>query len=275
MRKPTDTCLLCQANPATKANSHIYPKFLSTIFLGPKGRPRKGFGLSSDEILDKKPRIIQDSPKEDYILCEECEAYFSILEGIARDTFINWQAWVDKGEYSLTPINEDLDIVECISADKKTILLFIYSIFWRASISSVQLFENVKIVQDFEEELRTTLLSYRRITKTDYLSALNASPSFKVFPTSIITARSFSDETPNMLFAPFSLDPYCLVVDRFSFMLYRSANEIKEDFIKDFSNLKIDDCRMMIFSEQLWHDTILKRPFELLVKQARARKNQE
>ncbi|MBN8837067.1 MAG: hypothetical protein J0I09_07400 [Sphingobacteriia bacterium] len=50
------------------------------------------------------------------------------------------------------------------------------------------------------------------------------------------------------------------------------CNEIKIDFIKAFSNLKIDDCRMMVFSDQLWHDTILKKPYELLAKQAIERK---
>ena len=274
MRKPTDICLLCQANLATKTNSHIYPKFLSTNFLGAKGTPRKGFDLSSEKILDSKPKVIQDSPKEDYILCEECEAYFSVLEGIASDTFINWQAHVDKGEYSLKHIIYGLDIVECNTADKRTIHLFIYSIFWRVSISGIDLFENIKIAQDFEDELRTTLMSYRQSKRADYLNVLNAITNFKIFPTSIMTAESFIDETANMLFAPFSYDPYCLVVDRFSLMLFRTPDEIKIDFIRAFSNLKIDDCRLMIFSEQLWHDTILKRPFELLAKQAIDRKKQ-
>ena len=63
-----------------------------------------------------------------------------------------------------------------------------------------------------------------------------------------------------MLFVPFSHNPYCIVVDRFSFMLFEATDEIKQNFMKAFSNIKIDDCRMMIFSEQLWHDTILKKP---------------
>lgn len=272
MRKPTDPCLLCQTNLATKTNSHIYPKFLSTNFLGEKGKPRRGYDLSSDKILVQKPKIIQDSPKEDYILCEECEAFFGVLEGIASDTFINWQAKVDRGEFSLKKVIDGLEIVECNTADKKTIHLFNYSVFWRVSISGIDLFENVKIAQDFEEELRTILLRYKQTKRANYLSALAATKSFKIFPTSIITGKSFIDETANMLFAPFSYDPYCLVVDRFSFMLFKSADEIKIDFIKAFSNMKIEDCRMMVFSEQLWHDTILKKPYELLAGQAIERK---
>lgn len=273
MRKPTDICILCLANLATKTNSHIYPKFLSTNFLGAKGTTRKGFDLSSDKILDYKPKVIQDSPKEDYILCKECEAYFSVLEGIASDTFINWQTKVDKGEYSLNPtIHYGLEVVECSTADKRTLHLLIYSIFWRVSISEIDLFENIKIAPDFEEELRATLMAYRQSKRVDYLNALNAAPNFKIFPNTIITAKSFIDEASNILFAPFSFDPYCLVVDRFSLMLFGTPGEIKIDIIKTFSNLTNNDCRIMIFSEQLWHDTILKRPFELLAKQAIDRK---
>ncbi|SRR5258706_627655 len=268
MRKPTDPCLLCKANPATKANSHIYPKFLSTNFLGSKGAARKGFDLGSDKILDKKPKVIQDSPKEDYILCDECESYFSVLEGIASDTFVNWQQKAANGEFALNKIIEGFQILECNSSPKPTIHLFIYSIFWRVSISHDPFFENVKIGNDFEEEIRQTLMAYRQDNKNDYQKALKSNPNFKIFPSSIMTAESFIDETANMLFAPFSYDPYCIVVDRFSFMLFKTADQIKVDFIKAFSNVQANDCRMMIFSEQLWHDTILKRPYELLVKQA-------
>lgn len=274
MRKPTDICLLCHANLATKTNSHIYPKFLSTKFLGAKGKTHRGFDLSSEDILNHKPKVIQDSPKEDYILCEECEAYFAVLEGITSDTFINWKTKVDKGEYSLNPINEELDIVECNTADKRSIQLLIYSIFWRVSISEIDLFENVKIAQEFEDELRRTLMIYRHSKRVDYLSALNAIHNFKVFPTSIITAKSFKDETANILFAPFSYAPYCLVIDRFSLMLHRTIDEIETDIIMTLSNLTISDCRIMIFSEQLWYDTIVKKPFELLAKQANSSKTQ-
>jgi hypothetical protein len=272
MRRQTDFCLLCQANLATKTNSHIYPKFLSTNFLGEKGKPRKGYELSSDKILDQKPKVIQDSPKEDYILCEECEAFFGVLEGIASDTFIDWQAKVDSGEFSLFNISDELDIVECKSANKKAIHLFIYSMFWRVSISSIDLFENVRIDQGFEDELRTILLSYKQTKRTDCLHALSAKPNFKIFPTTIITAKSFSHKTPNMLFAPFSFNPYCIVVDRFSFMLFKTEDEIPKNCIKHFSNIKIDDCRMIVFSEKLWHDVILKRPYQILAKQAIERK---
>lgn len=267
MRKPTDICLLCKINPSSKKKSHIFPKFLSTNFLGAKGTPRKGYDLSSENILKKKPQVIQDSIKEDYILCEDCEAYFGVIEGIAADTFLNWKQKVMTGEYLLNIIIDDLDILECVTANKKNIFLLIYSIFWRASISEDIFFKDVKIIPEFEEELRVILLAHKSIKKTEYLENLTKKGGFKVFPVSIITAKSFTNNTGNMLFAPFSIDPYSLIVDQFSFLLFRTSEEIIE-FVKDFSNIKIDDCRIMVYSEKLWHFTIMEKPIEVFVKQA-------
>ena len=267
MRKPTDPCLLCLINLATKTKSHIYPKFISTNFLGPKGTPRRGFSLSSEtQSRQKPPEVIQDSPKEDYILCEECEAFFSVLEGIASDVFANWRTKVASGEYIQKSIIDDMDIVECNSADKRTIHLFVYSIFWRVSVSEIELFENARLEKGFEEELRLLLMAYRYSKRIDYSTSLEAAPNFRFFPNTILTAKSFKDETANLLFAPFSSNPYCLVVDRFAFMLYRVPTDMKVDFIRNLSNNALNDCRMMVFSEQLWHDTIVKRPLELLAK---------
>jgi hypothetical protein len=268
MRKSTDTCLLCQNNVASKTNSHIFPKFISTNFLGPKDS-RKGFNLSSDTVLENKPRVVQDSPKEDFILCDECEAYFGILEGLSADTFTNWRSKVDKGEFMLKKIIDGFEVVECNTSDPRTIKLFVYSIFWRASISNIPLFENVEIEDQFNEDIRILLLEYRATKKSDYENLLKDKATIKVYPISIITASSFEGETANILHAPFSYDPYCLVVDRFGFMLFKSADEIKVPFLRDFSNLNIDDCKIMICSPQLWHDAILKRPFEMLAEQAK------
>lgn len=266
MRKPSDCCLLCKVNPAVKTKSHIYPKFISTNFLGPKGMPRKGFILNNTSQLGKTPQVVQDSPKEDYILCEICEAYFSVIEGIASDIFINWQTKVLSGDYLQTQIANDLSIIDCATADSRTLHLFVYSIFWRASISSLTHFNNIRIESDFEEELRNLLMTYRHDNRTNYLNTLSAAPNFKVFPYTIFTAKSFKDETSNLLLAPPAKNPYSLVIDRFAAMLFRSEADIKEQLFRDSSNKHIDDCRIMLFSEQLWKNAIIDQAFNLLKK---------
>ncbi|MBK8786376.1 MAG: hypothetical protein IPN43_07725 [Chitinophagaceae bacterium] len=125
----------------------------------------------------------------------------------------------------------------------------------------------MKIVQDLEDELRDILLTYKATKKKEYLKLLAVKPSFKIFPTTIITAIKFKDQTENILHVPYSYDPYSLIVDRFSFILFRTPEEIKIDEVRQFSNLTIEDCKMLVFSPQLWYDTVLKRAYELLAKQ--------
>ncbi|MDP4087483.1 MAG: hypothetical protein Q8934_23245 [Bacillota bacterium] len=267
MRNPTDFCLLCKTNFANKKNSHIYPRFLSTNFLAPNGGAGRGYELGGDKILNSRIKTIQDSPKENYILCDECESFFSVLEGIASATFIDWKEKVSNGEFSLKKIFEGLDVIESKTIDIKTVTLLIYSIFWRVSISSLKIFKDVKLVQSFENDLRIILLDYKSTKKNDYLNLLGKKPEFQFFPFSIITAKSFKDETANILCAPFSYNPYCIIVDRYSFMLFRTVHEINESILKEFCNLSADICKMMIFSQKLWYDAILKRAFETLRKQ--------
>ena len=267
-RQPTDPCLLCQINPATKTNSHILSRFISTNFLGAKGAARKGFEISSETVVDKKPKAIQDSPKENYILCDECESYLSIIEGLASDTFTKWQEKIVTGEFSRHTIKSVLDIVECENADAGTIRLFIYSLFWRVSISGHSLFTDFKLAPEFEEEIRQVLMSLKSLTRADFLQTLQTKQP-PVYPFSMITAKSFADETANVLAGLYSYDPYCLLVDRFSFMLFREEGNVKSDLIKAFSNLRPADCKIMVFSEELWDTLMVKAPIQRVADQAK------
>ncbi len=267
-RSPSDLCLLCQTNPATKTNSHILSKFISTNFLGPKGAPRKGYEISSETALEKKPKTIQDSAKESHILCDECEEYFSVIEGLSSDTFANWQEKVTKGEFVQTTQADFLEVVECTTSDPAIIRIFVYSLFWRASVSNHGLFENFKLEASFEEKIRQILIEFKAVTRTDFINALKANPSHTVYPFSIITAKTFKDETSNFLLALPNADPYTLLVDRFSFILYSNALLLAEDPLKAFGNNKPTDCRMMIFGEDFWFKMMVEKPAELFAEQA-------
>lgn len=269
MRKATDLCLLCQINQATKTNSHIFPKYLSTSFLG---SPRRGYDLNSTTALDKKPAVIQDSPKEDYILCNDCEAYFSILEGIASDTLVNWRKKMVVGQYKIHPILGGGGILECNGADAKTMRLMLYSIFWRSSISSLDFFDNFKIQADFEEELRKTLMVYKSVSGKDYQGLIAAHPNVPVFPIIIITASSFNDGTANILMANYSFDPYCLTCDQYSFAIYKELKDIKHPEMRVVGNISILDYKMIVLPPQHWEDTLVKPAFDIVAKQAIANK---
>jgi len=268
MRKSTDACLLCQANAANKTNSHILPRFISTGFFGAKGAQRRGFAFNGENELSLKPRTVQDSPKENYILCDECETYFSLLETASAPSLKFWQAKVASGKFKMTSIKSYLKVVEMATPDPVIMRLLVYSMFWRATVSSLEIFEGYDIDPSLTESLRCTLLKFKALNNAD-LQANLGSKKIILHPYSILTAESYRDETANVLAAINPGNPASLNVDKFGFILFKSEADISEQVMADFSNLKITDNQIMVVSEQLWHEVMVKRPLEMVAQQAR------
>lgn len=154
-RKPNDPCLLCRTRLATKKNSHILPDFVTKTILGSDNR-KIIYGIPSQASKIKKD---QDTPKEDYILCPECETKLGVLE---RE-FANYLYYplvrreLHLFTRKLNPVDPSITIV--IPRQRPGFLyhLFIWSIIWRASISSHSAFSAFNLGNDLEEELRSTL----------------------------------------------------------------------------------------------------------------------
>ncbi|RFM29685.1 hypothetical protein [Deminuibacter soli] len=221
--------------------------------------------------MDKRPKTIQDSAKENYILCEECEHYLSVLEQLVSGAFSSWPQKVGVGEYKLTK-NAFLDVVDCSTANPLVVRLLVYSLFWRASISNHGLFNNFKIADDIEDMLRQELMRFKATSRTDFQKIIETTGPSMFLPYSMISARSFKDESANVLMAPQTEDPYCLIVDRFSFMLFTSVDQMHPVAVQPFSNTSSDHCRLMIFSEDLWYDIMVHGSIGLLAKAATQQK---
>jgi len=259
---------LCRDNAATKTNSHILPRFISTGFLGPKGVPRKGYALNGSNELSKKPRIIQDSPKENYILCDDCEAYFSLLETASAPSLKFWKDRVADGKFQMETIKPFLKIVQLTTPEPNILRLLVYSMFWRATISSLEIFEDYKLDPFLAESLGSTLLEFKALTNADLDANLKAKKIF-VHPYSIITAESYKDETANVLAAISSGNPASLNVDKFGFIIFKDESDITEPVMADFSNLKLNDNQMMVVSEQLWYEVMVRKPLEMVAHQSK------
>jgi len=78
IRTSNDKCLLCLTENSTKRNSHIVPKFITKSIFGMNGQ-EKGY-IWDTGGQQKKPKICQDTSKEDYILCPACEKLFILIE---------------------------------------------------------------------------------------------------------------------------------------------------------------------------------------------------
>lgn len=257
MRKPTDKCLLCLSNDSKKKNSHIFPKFLSINLLGPK-QSRKGFQITSDKSILNHKIPVQDSPKDDYILCPECEKYLGVLETVSSSFFNNWRSNMENSSYNFETYTKDFSLLQYNNPNRKSLKLLIYSIFWRASISDSALFNNIKIDKDFETKLRKLILSFKTTKHQELSQLLKEKPQFEVFPFTIITADSFINVTANILHVPVYNSGYGLIIDQYAFLLFRDQSDVPEELFKWGGNLKMDDCKMLVFSTEYWYNTIIK-----------------
>lgn len=204
-------CNLCKTNPANKKNSHIIPKFLCkglfeftkprhSIIIGKNGRGRK----------------IQDTPKEDNILCDLCEKRIEIIEthfaGIIKN-INNFSSFPNEFNF-VTGINQP-QYIECKDIHPTLFKLFIYSLIWRASISSLIEFQKYKVSEIVEEKLRVFLntnLTKSKNTLMDSLETITDIPMYDncfikpiVKERGIFTAYNFSESRHFLLIVNFGI----------------------------------------------------------------------
>lgn len=145
----TGFCKLCKIEKQLCKKSHILPKHTYNIL------KKDGYSLRID-----KNTINQATKQKDYsgifeqnILCGDCEGIFNKYE-----TYANNLIYRNK----ISSINiENVDNKIVISGDGydyKKIKLYFLSILWRSSISSNSFFDQVKLANNVEEELRGMFL---------------------------------------------------------------------------------------------------------------------
>lgn len=251
-RQPTDKCLLCGAKSATKQNSHIIPKFISSDFLGDKSG-KKGYVIDSETGVKK---IIQDSPKEDYILCPDCEEYFSVIETEVAQEIKKLHSESD-GAITVPMILESTGI------NAKIFHLFYFSQFWRASISNHEIFEPFTLSKDIENYLRDELNKFNTTNREDFLKKITTTELGKLMPYGVFTPLYFSEKTKNLIFAPGVSFPFCLIADKFGLVLYSDEASIPEP-MRDMFNTDGSHRKISIIPSQLWEEVMVNGPINLL-----------
>lgn len=143
-------CKLCQQNEATQTNSHIFPRFFKKDYL----KTNKGF-FYYDIPKQKVDRKVQDLPKEDYIFCPECERRFQTLEHFASLYLDNSYNRLKKSDFPIAQKHSDCQLAP--TCDPKVFTLFIYSLIWRAHISTDNAFKDFILPDKCERDLRKTI----------------------------------------------------------------------------------------------------------------------
>jgi hypothetical protein len=143
-------CTLCQQNEATQKNSHIFPRFFKRNYL----KSKKGFFYYnfSGQKVDRK---VQDLPKQDYIFCPECESRFQTLEHYASLYLNSSYSSTEKTDFPTMKQRSDCQFA--LICDPKIFTLFVYSLIWRAHISTDDAFKDFILPKKCETDLRKTI----------------------------------------------------------------------------------------------------------------------
>ncbi len=133
-------CKLCR-NLSPLRNSHVVPEFVFSPLYDEKHR------MHVLSLQEQKPRPFEQKGLREKLLCGVCETKFSKYELYASTAF--------NGKETETPLDSVI-IVKDI--DYKQFKLFLLSILWRSSVSSLEFFSKVNL-GIHEEKIRKMILS--------------------------------------------------------------------------------------------------------------------
>lgn len=196
-RTKNSLCLLCEEQAAIKKKSHIISKFIGKAILKDGGQ-NKAYVLDTSKP-HLRPRIQQDSPKEDHILCPDCEKYFEILETyIAEHLFkrILSDKYNDKFEYAKNEGGVEYAI--CTELNVRLYRLFILSLFWRCNIATVEPFSSFSINECTQIK---DLLNHYKSTDKKAILELEENPNLFKISMVVMKAKEGINASGNFLYA--------------------------------------------------------------------------
>lgn len=225
-------CGLCRTNQADKTNSHIFPRFLCQSLLD-NGTFNRAITIIEDS---ERPLFDQDSPKENYILCSECE---SLLDREYENYFASevLKRLDNQKEYFNVRV-KDFNYRTYYRIDYVLFKKFVYSLVFRAHISELPLFKDFCIPNDCSEEIRCCLLN------DNY---------FIDYPLYIFTCRDNVHLTGNQILAEHIINQiFNLHVNEFIFIIdFDDSVNLMKLFV-DSKNHKNTSIRICDLDYQSW-----------------------
>jgi hypothetical protein len=222
-RKKIVLCELCQNHIADKKNSHIIPKFLGRRLFS-EISPRHIISISPSGRTEKK----QDTYKENFLLCTKCERRFEVIETlIARqlDKLRNYNNFPE--EYLLRCFQKQ-EFIECLKLKPKLIILFLYSIIWRISVSKGDAFKNFKLDNQTESELRLSLNQVLSASSEQLDRLIDSLQVKDTYTICLIKAKDNNGETRGLQTSmKLSEDLYHIYLNDYFIVFYTSTRAVE------------------------------------------------
>jgi hypothetical protein len=154
------------------------------LFEGSK--PRYTVQLSKEG----KQKKLQDTPKENNILCISCEKRLEILETYFSTIFrdLNGLQNATRRYHFITEHNQQILI--CDDLHPSLFKLFIFSLIWRSSISKLLEFETFNLKEDVREQLRLFLDLNLKLDHNELLQSVAHISNIPRYHSCLITPKN-------------------------------------------------------------------------------------
>lgn len=163
-RKMNGICKLCSKEKELIKRSHLFPNFMYKGIGDDKNRINI---ISSLNPFQKKQ--VQTGAYEEYILCADCDNnLLSKLERYANNYLYSQPYRTNNDSFEQVTNVHGINVIRCKNIDYKQFKLFLQSLIWRASVSTHELFENFKLTEEQEEQLRNSLINSTPLDEKDF-----------------------------------------------------------------------------------------------------------
>lgn len=244
-------CKLCKLNEADQTGSHIISAFLLSSQIGKRGE-EKSFLITTDPGNNYFENRKDKDIKEDFILCRDCEKKLSFIENIFCAEITN-KIEIEKYNQNFTKSNtQKRYFLECKKVNPIVFYLLIYSVIWRASISTQIIYEHFKIDNDSLEDLRffmdlflPTLINHEFPQNQKQWESMveNCQDIFVYFPFHLVKAENLAEKTGTyQFFDNLSKSPYHIMIGEYIIFPFFHDLEFSDDFFEMKNEIDLDNA---------------------------------
>jgi len=233
-----------------KTKSHIIPKFFAKSFLQDNGK-NLGHRFTAAKTYYN---VYQDSPKEDYLFCNECEKYISFIEHPASHFLENFHA--DNISLSEQKIVESSGVFVKSDFPFNPIIfhLFFYSLIFRSSISNHEAFVFYSLDKKDEEHLRVQLMKYFALDNPSFVLKLNQN-RIEMLDYALVTCANYPTDTFGGIAARnLKKSPSFICANKF---LIYTGNMVKHEMEKFYWNQDREAIKIIYWSFDTYKKSFL------------------
>jgi len=199
-----------------------------------------------------RERKIQDTPKEDFILCKQCERRIEIVETYFASVIEEIHEYKDsKHKFVLKQIGLQ-QYIECNEIHPTLFKLFLYSLVWRASISNLFEYLPFRLNKEDEEKIRGFLNSNLDTNKTTLFKKLDHIENIPLYHSCIIKPKKKAEYSRGIFsISSMSETAHVLLLIDFAIFFYTDEKSIGQ-VLERFSNKQNEKVIVTLGETEPW-----------------------